>query len=149
MITVQELNNDNDNFNWWLTIMPDTLMNVAVLPKSIRDNLDFSPKSLLILEKYILENYTLDSIRDKKNKIALDLFTRYAGETFRQNLKNIIWKFQDNPKLIDYGYPILDKKNELFNTLNPASFIVACLDRQQGDYIINIFNNVLKNEKNS
>lgn len=148
MITVQELNNSEDNYNWWLTIMPDTLMSLSLLPNDLRGKLDFSISSLTELENYLLKNYTLDSIRDKKNKMALDVFTRYAGETFRKNIKNIVWKFQDDPKFIDYGYPIITKNdNVLFTSLNPASFVVAALDRQKGDYIFNILKNIVDDEK--
>lgn len=147
MITVQELNYNEENFNWWLTIMPDVLMNLSLLPQDVRDSLNFSVESLLIFEEYILENYTLNSIREKNNKRALDVFTRYIGETFRKNLKNVIWSFQDNPKFIDYGYPILIKRdNQPFTPQNPASFIVAALDRKKGNYLIKILKNNIENE---
>lgn len=94
MITIREIQNDEENFNWWLTIMPDMIQNIQLLSKNIREKLDFSVKSLGVLEMYIIENYTFEDLISPSCKMAKDLFSRYVRETFRKNIEDTIWEME-------------------------------------------------------
>jgi hypothetical protein len=108
MITINDLNGKEDNYTWWLNIMPDEMPRLSILPKEIRDRLDYSLGSLDVIEKYIVSNYTVAELKDRKNKFARDLFVRYIGETFRRNVPELFWAFEArNEKDAYYGIPVL------------------------------------------
>ena len=108
MITISDLNGKEDNFTWWLNIMPDEMPRLSILPKEIRDRLDYSLDSLDVIERYIVSNYTVEELKDRKNKFARDLFVRYIGETFRRNVPELFWAFEaQNEKDAYYGIPVL------------------------------------------
>jgi hypothetical protein len=146
MITVTDINQNEENYVWWLTIMADELPRLCLLPKAVRSALDFSIESLDILEKYILDNYTLEEMRDYKNKYARDLFSRYVGETFRKNIPNMRWAFEfSDKKNIFYGLPVIQENDGPTTPMAPSFFVTALIDRQQGDYLSSILRaNIVK-----
>ncbi len=76
MITIREIQGDEEKYNWWLTIMPDVLLNVTLLPKLIRTKLDFSIDSLDILENYMKENFELKAIlQSNQGKRMIDFLS--------------------------------------------------------------------------
>lgn len=142
MITVLELNHNEENYTWWLTCMNDVLNYKCLLPNTIANSLDYSVDSLDVAEKYLLDNFDIESIYDVKNKYALDFFVRYVGKTFFINLKNLKWIFVLDDKNFYYGEPVLTKKNtDLYMPISPLSFVISSLDRQKG----NCLSTVLKN----
>ena len=68
MITISDLNGKEDNFTWWLNIMPDEMPRLSILPSAIRDRLNYSMESLDLIEEYIRENYTAEELKDRKNR---------------------------------------------------------------------------------
>src|SRR5579859_1556368 len=66
MITVSDLNCKEENYTWWLNIMPDEMPRLSILPKKVRARLDYSPASLDVIEEYIRENYTTEEMKDRK-----------------------------------------------------------------------------------
>ncbi len=142
MITVIDLKNKEEAYTWWLTCMKDVLNYTCLLPYKISKNLDYSIDSLEVLEEYILENFTIETIYYDKNKYALDFFVRYIGETFFKNISNLKWSFVTDKEDFYYGVPVLIKNNsELFTKKSPLSFVIASLDRKTGTYIRNILKN--------
>jgi len=108
MITVSDLNGKEDNYTWWLNIMPDEMPRLSLLPKEVRMRLDYSPGSLDVLEDYIRSNYTMEEMKDRKNKFARDLFARYVGETLRRNSPGLYWSFETGDEGSPfYGIPVL------------------------------------------
>jgi hypothetical protein len=147
MITIREIQGDEERYNWWLTIMPDVLMNITLLPKETREKLDFSVGSLNHLEKYLLENYSLEEILMSKNKVALDLYARYIGETFRRNLKDVIWEMETRQNYFGYGIPLLTKRHNLpFTKQSPLSLVGGVLDRKTGIYLSSILEHNISSE---
>src|SRR6202789_510862 len=72
MITISDLNGKEDNYTWWLNIMPDEMPRLSILPKAIRARLDYSLDSLDVIEKYIVSNYTVEELKDRTNRFARD-----------------------------------------------------------------------------
>ena len=108
MITICDLNGKEANYTWWLNIMPDEMPRLSILPKEVRARLDYSPASLDVLEEYIRKNYTIEEMKDRKNRFARDLFARYVGETLRKSSSDLYWAFNtDNDQSPFYGIPVL------------------------------------------
>jgi uncharacterized membrane protein (UPF0182 family) len=124
MITINDLNGKEDNYTWWLNIMPDEMPRLSILPKEIRDRLDYSLDSLDVIERYILSNYTVDELKDRRNKFARDLFVRYIGETFRKNVPDLYWSFEaENEKDAYFGIPVLMAAAEGVPPLTPTLWV--------------------------
>jgi hypothetical protein len=108
MITICDLNGKEDNYTWWLNIMPDEMPRLSLLPKEVRMRLDYSPGSLDVVEDYIRKNYTVEEMKDRKNRYARDLFARYVGETMRRTHPELYWSFEtDDHQSPFYGVPVL------------------------------------------
>jgi len=146
MITVSDINQDEENYVWWLTIMPDVLLRLAELPKALRESLDYSISSLDAIEKYLMENYSFEEMKDVKNKYARDLFARYIGETFRKNLENCYWTIDlEDRKNVFYGLPVLIvKEKQNVAPISPYFLVIALLDRQKGNFLSSILKNIQK-----
>ncbi|MDR1502139.1 MAG: hypothetical protein LBT43_06760 [Prevotella sp.] len=142
MITVLDLNYNEDNYNWWLTCMDDVLNYKCLLPNVVAGRLDYSVESLDIAEQYLLDNFNIKSIYNVENKYALDFFVRYVGKTFFVNIKNLKWFFILDDKNFYYGEPILTKTHtDLYMLISPLSFIISSLDRQKGNCMSKILRN--------
>lgn len=136
MITVSDLNGKEDNYAWWLNIMPDEMPRLSILPKDIRDKLDYSLASLDVIEKYITDNYTADEIRDRRNKFACDIFIRYIGETFRRNFPELYWCFElVNDRSEYYGIPVLCTLEEKVPPLTPSVWIISLIQEGEGNFL--------------
>lgn len=147
MIAIREIRGDEERFNWWLTLMPDILMNLSILPKEVRIKLDFTIDSLEVIETYLKVNYDLKEILQENEKFAFDLFSRYIGETFRKNLTNTIWGMETKEGWFGYGMPMLCKKNnDNFPKISPASLIGGVLDFNRPQYLTNILKFNIENE---
>lgn len=86
-----------EKFNWWITFIPDKIVALEEkLPENIKDKLDFSVTSLDILEKYLVENYTLEGmIQDKE---MWDYCASYIGYTYKKNIFKAEWHIDLNDK---------------------------------------------------
>ena len=136
MITINDLNGKEDNYVWWLTIMPDEMPRLCILPKKVREQLDFSLDSLDVIERYILDNYTLEEMKDKRNRFARDLFARYIGETIRKNVPGRYWSFEsENSKSPYYGIPVLMPLQAGGTPLTPTVWVTTLLEQRQGEFL--------------
>lgn len=142
MITIEKLDFDEKNFALWYNSMQDLLNNINLLPLEIRKELNYSVKSLNVIELYILNNYSIEDTKNPSYEAAFDLFSRYVGETFIRNLDDVDWEFQNYDKEnIYFGKAILNKKNgESFTPDYPYSYCVALIDRKKGNYLSSILN---------
>ncbi|HVU94669.1 MAG TPA: hypothetical protein VHE34_05570 [Puia sp.] len=138
MITVSDLNGKEDNYTWWLNIMPDEMPRLSLLPKEVRMRLDYSPGSLDVLENYIRANYTMEEMKDRKNKFARDLFARYVGETLRRNQPELYWSFEtEDDQSPFYGVPVLLTlgQEDHVPPMTPAIWVVTLIERVDGGFL--------------
>ena len=136
MITVSELNGKEDNYVWWLNIMPDEMPRLNILPKEVRDQLDYSLDSLDVIEKYIADNYSSEEIRDWRNKYACDIFVRYIGETFRRNFPELYWYFESVDERSEYyGIPVLCTLEKNLPPLTPTVWVTMLIQRRDGNFL--------------
>jgi hypothetical protein len=155
MITINEIKGNEENYTWWLTTMSDVMYNLQLLPKKIRNKLDYSIESLNVLELYIIENYNIDELKLPTNKTVDDLFSRYIGETFRKNIKDAIWEMETREKYFGYGYPLINKKNNVpFTKVHPSSILFGAIANAQenniyktGEYLSGILKHIMSEDK--
>jgi len=136
MITISDLNAKEDNYTWWLSIMPDEMPRLSILPKQLREQLDYSLESLDAVEQYIVSNYTVDELKDRRNKFARDLFVRYVGETFRKNVPDLFWAFEaENEKDAYYGIPVLMTLAEGVPPMTPTIWVTELPGQKTGSFL--------------
>ncbi|MDR1502140.1 MAG: hypothetical protein LBT43_06765 [Prevotella sp.] len=155
MITIREIQGNEENYTWWLTIMPDVMYNLQLLPKNVSSKLDYSVESLNILELYIIENYNMEELKLPNYKTVVDLFSRYIGETFRKNIKDTIWEMENRKDYFGYGFPMINKKNNIpFTKVLPSSILFGSIANAQenniyktGEYLSGILKHKISEEK--
>jgi hypothetical protein len=138
MITVSDLNGKEDNYTWWLNIMPDEMPRLSLLPKEVRMRLDYSPGSLDVLEDYIRANYTMEEMKDRKNKFARDLFARYVGETLRKSQPELYWSFEtEDDQSPFYGVPVLLTLGQEDDVppMTPTIWVMTLIERVDGGFL--------------
>jgi hypothetical protein len=134
------------DFEYWLFEMDDILERfLAILPRSVRSELDFSTSSLDTLEKWILDMYPdISEIQKPSEAFVLDGLARYVGETFRKELGGY-WRIQfDNPKYAHHGLPELTGFSTRSTPICPQLLITASVDRRIGTYLSTVLNNSKK-----
>jgi hypothetical protein len=136
MITVSDLNGKEDNYTWWLNIMPDEMPRLSILPKALREHLDYSLESLDLIEAYIRENYAVEELKDRKNRYARDLFARYIGETFRKNASDLFWSFESsNERDALYGIPVLTTIDGGSAPMTPTLWVTELIAQKEGHFL--------------
>jgi hypothetical protein len=127
-----------ENFESWITFIPDKVIALKkVLPLEISKNLDYSPSSLDLIEKYLLENYTREDFSKNENKDLLDQLASYLGTTCRRSWQNSFWDIElDDEKQVFFGVPVL-KVIELA-PFSPYHTITALFSRNRGNFLSTI-----------
>lgn len=98
-----------ERFESWVSNVEDTIVKWKVnLPDSLQDELDFTPNSLIALERYLLEMFP-DSMEAYKpeNASIIDPVTAYIGEFFIKNFPDSKWCFPVELKNESNQYPEL------------------------------------------
>jgi hypothetical protein len=140
------MSSEQEDFELWLDILPDRVEEFKEsLPTDISSQLDSSVNSLDIIEKYLLENFTLDTIREPSNASFYDGCARYIGDTFRCNVFGAYWtiEFKDKNSVF-YNLPILMVENTDTFAICPLTMITALIDRQTGVFLSTITTNYQK-----
>ncbi|MBA4547456.1 hypothetical protein H1R82_05625 [Thermoactinomyces intermedius] len=128
-----------DQFEEWLFFASDVLEDFTNELTYLE--LDYSPESLIRLEKWILERHpSPDSLVKREKAEILDGMLRYVGEVYIKHLK-AIWDVNlDDPQAVFYSMPIIRMPGNVI--VSPFSEIVASSDRRWGDYIYKMFKNI-------
>jgi hypothetical protein len=98
-----------DDFEHWLAAMDDHLKEFfAAMPEQVRDRLDYSPASLDLVERWILDKYpNTEAMLAEGESKSVNQLACYIGETFRKTLGGR-WSIRlDDPKFAFHGLPIL------------------------------------------
>lgn len=129
-------------FNWWITFIPDKIFALEEkLPENLKDKLDFSVASLEILEKYLLENYTLEGMMQDEE--MWDYCASYIGYTYKKNIFKAEWHIDLNDKNnIFYNMPCLHIPNLM--SFVPHSYVTALLSKKEN----NLLSSTVKNHIN-
>jgi hypothetical protein len=137
-------NTVRDHFDDWLIDMDDAIDRfLNALPGNVRERLDFSPESLDVLERWLLERYpSLDAALAESEKDTLDGAARYVGETYRRTLGGR-WDIElDDPKDVNYRLPVLTGFKGEYSRQSPVTLVTASLDRRAGSYLRTVLQNI-------
>ncbi len=127
-----------DDFEQWLFEMDDRLdAFVKALPTDISTNMDYSAKSLSILEGWLMTRYeSVNDILKEAEKLMLDMASRYVGETLRKNLGGV-WNIDlRNKKNVFYRLPVIENQGSW--TECPVTLVTASMDRRSGAFMLGV-----------
>jgi hypothetical protein len=129
-----------DDFQYWLMDMEDSLERfLGNYSEEIRDTLDYTPKSTLILEDLILKKYdSVEPALKRSEAEFMDGCARYIGEVFRLTA-GCHWDIElDDPSDVYYDLPQVVNGNNQSGPIAPLSLATAALDRRTGHYIYDV-----------
>lgn len=131
-----------DQFEWWITCIPDKVIALKKrLPNEISSKLDYSLHSVDMLEKYLLDNFSIDQIQQDKD--LWDSCASYLSRVYKTNIPNAEWYIElDDEENIFYNKPSLRIKDKV--NFVPHSYVTAAMDRKKGNFISTIINNHMK-----
>ena len=131
------MSTDNEEaFEMWVTEMPDALDSfLSAIPSDLVAKLDFSPRSLNVLEEWMLEKFgDVARFRNGADTKTVDGIARYIGETFRQNLGGT-WDINfSNKKNVYYGMPVIVGLSGKATPECPHFLATTLLDRRTGHF---------------
>lgn len=123
----------SDNFDEWLVSMTFKIDELGrELPREIAEQMNYSPASLSILEKWLLSKYDSPSALTQNDKYFFDRLVCYVGETFRINLKGH-WDIITDDRYFYFGLPVVRPYDKV--SLCPMIELAAALGQRKGDYL--------------
>lgn len=125
-----------DTFIEWTTFTEDRINQWKKnIPNEVSSKLDGSPESLLILEKFLLDNYTLEDQKDKEKRPSLDAIVSYVGDLIRKNIPETVWKIElEDETNLFYNLPYLVFK--LGVPLSPHNLVQDALAEKKGSVML-------------
>ncbi|EGV43084.1 hypothetical protein BZARG_3069 [Bizionia argentinensis JUB59] len=134
-----ERNIKKENFIEWTTFIEDRVNNWTLnAPKKLVDVLDYSPESLKVIEKYILENYTRETLGKPENKSTIDAIISYYSEVFMRNLPNSIWHIElEDENSVDFNLPCI--KTPIGTLVNPYYLIKRVMAKNKGTFLYDFY----------
>ena len=126
--------NKYDQFNWWLTCIPDRIEELREsLDPERAARLDGSLASLDMLEAYLLETYPPRTLSLPENSQVLDRYASYVGDVAEKYFEDAVWTINvDDKENVNYNFPVLKLRGSHFN---PFTAITASIHRKKGHYI--------------
>jgi hypothetical protein len=134
-----------EQFEMWVDEMSDALESfLERLPPDVAKRLDYSVKSLDVLEAWILSEYPdFDTFGEQPDDIRTDGAARYVGEVYRKAL-DAHWDISfDKPNDANYGLPVIVGFKGQQTALAPHSLAAVSTDRRTGDYLSTVLRNQL------
>lgn len=137
-MTELEKEKRKEDFEWWITCLLDKIEDLKdELPEEVSIKLDFSLKSLNVIEGFILENYTKDFLKSNEGKETLDRLASYIGYTYKKLLPNCKWHIElDEPSDMYYSLPSLTSENEA--PISPYVQPITVIIKKRGDFLSKI-----------
>lgn len=130
-----------DLFQYWLMDMDDAIdAFLLAVPPEIAQQLDFTPKSLGVLENWLLSIYPdVEATRPSSEAHTLDRAARYIGEVFRKHFGGgWLIELEDKEKLF-CGLPQLTGMKAQVGQIAPLTLVTAAMDRRTGHFVQSIF----------
>jgi hypothetical protein len=140
-MTKKEKEEKRVNFLDWVTFIEDRVNQWKKhLPRELSEKLDWSIDSFSTLERFVLENYTIEQFRDPANKDAVDALASYIGETYRLNLPNAKWEIElDEESDINFNAPAVTTVPPAGVPINPFPLVFRIINNKSGDILKRIF----------
>lgn len=129
-----------EEFHTWVKNIPTKVMFLRKnVPKNVSECLDYSLDSLNVLEKYLLDNFTIDTLEVEENMYLVDSIAGYIGDTFVKNVKGGGWAIDyDDKSFIYYSLPfVLPPKNGV--AMSPHRIIRTIFYKNKYTFLYDIF----------
>jgi hypothetical protein len=137
--------NDRANFDLWLITLDDKLDQLfSTLPEDVSGRLDYSPESLTVLEKWLIDTYITSNDLLNQDKYLLDKLSCYVGETIRKNTTRIWTIDLENRNRAYFGLPVLLRPGDPPEC--PMSMVTASISRKKGNYMEKLLRVLMKEE---
>jgi len=135
-----------DDFEVWIVHMDDALAEFFdQLPEDVRRSLDYAPRSLDSLERWLLDRYSSpQALLAPSESTTLDGAARYVGETFRRTIGGRWTIDLDNKKNAYFGLPVLVGYR---TPVAPMSLVTASTHRRIGAYLRTVLENTAADEQ--
>ena len=133
---------DQAFFQEWIAAMDDSLdIFSTMVPREVSRQLDFTPKSLDALERWVLDRYpSIEATRAESEQYDLEYMARYVGETIRRNIGGE-WRISyDDPKAAYYAVPHI-RFAEQVPPLTPKYMLTASTSRRTGHFLRTVLTN--------
>jgi hypothetical protein len=140
-MTDEEKKEKLENFHEWITFTDDRVYAwMKELSDDVRSRLDWGVDSLDVLERYILDNYTREALRDERNKAAIDAIASYMGETMRRNLPNGKWRIElDDERNLHFNVPTVTTVPMAGAPISPFGIMLRVFHVNSGGVLRRIF----------
>lgn len=135
-----------DDFDTWIFEMDDVLEEfLHLLPAAVRQQMDYTPASLDVLSKWLVENYpTMEDIKKPEESHILDGLARYIGETYRKNLDGY-WDIDlENDKNVYFCLPVIIGNKAKPTPESPHSLITTTIARKDETLMQRILLNMIR-----
>ncbi len=145
-MTQQPASTKRDDFEFWIIHMDDALDEFFdQLPQDVRRNLDYSPRSLDVLERWLLDHYSgSQALLVPSESKTLDGAARYIGETFRKTIGGYWTIDLDNPKNVFFGLPVLTGYRV---PTAPITLATTSTHRRTGTFLRTVLENTAADEQ--
>lgn len=132
-----------DDFEEWLAQMDERLDGLlGHLPSGVAEQLDYSPRSLDMLERWLLSQYpSTRALLADEAKVLLDEVVSYVGEVFRRTVGGV-WAIDlKDPNNAYFQIPVLEKPGEWI--ICPVTLTGAAADRRTGRLFTQVLFNTI------
>ena len=119
-----------ENFEAWIATIDERISDwFQSLSKEEVALFDYSVNSLDEIEKYLINNYSLDDLRDVKNKIPIDAAASYIIKVFSIHWKSHEFKIElDDEKNILFNRPSISTVPEIGMAFSPYQILPSTLN---------------------
>jgi hypothetical protein len=133
----------DDQFQMWLMDMDEAIERFRhSVSDDVAQALDFTPESLVMLERVVLTKYScVDEIIKPGEAKIVDGMARYVGQVFRRKLGGKWMIDYSDEKNAFYGLPQLVGMSGQRTQICPLTLVTASTDRRTGSFIRTVFDN--------
>lgn len=136
-MTSEEKQQKSENFEWWITSIPDKIVELENL---IDFPLDKSITSINYIESYIIKSYSERFFKSKEGLEVLDQLASYIGSTFKSLIPDLKWHLEvDDEKNIYFGKPTLISSE--FPSISPFVLIFSIIRKKEKGFLRKKINN--------
>lgn len=130
-----------NDFDQWLVFLDQYIEDfLSALPPQKREKLDYSPKSLDVVERWLLSQYPDNEVRkeafqkEEHRHIFMGAMC-YVGETFRKHLGGV-WNIHLNdPSHLYEELPVIEGFDDQNSVLCPAVLMFQAIEKQAGVFL--------------
>jgi hypothetical protein len=146
-MTIFEINERIENFSVWKKNAKKNADKLKLI--SGLKNIEFEEDSIDIIENFIHENLTYESVFEKNNHVLIDCLVCFIGELYKKYFKIGDWQIDIiNKNNFYYNIPTIILPNIEFPPISPYNIILSNLYWKKKGGVKKVFYNVIDLLKN-